>query len=50
MIREAIILGISHFRPSNQTPAIIRVDSASGIYALRDDLLLKLLNISLDFG
>ena len=38
MIREAIILGISHFRPSNQTPVIIRVDSASGIYALRDDL------------
>ena len=34
MTREAIILGISHFRPSNQTPVIIRVDSASGIYAL----------------
>ena len=26
------------------------MDSASGIYALRDDLMLKHLNISLDFG
>ena len=49
-IREAIILGISHFRPSNQTSVIIRVDSASGNYALRDDFMLKHLSISLDFG
>ena len=46
-LSEAITIGISHFCPSNQTPVIIRVHSASGIYALRDDLMLKHLNISL---
>lgn len=47
---EALITSVSLLRPTPQTAAIVRVDNAPGLYALRDNLVLQQHQITLDYG
>ena len=49
-LRASLITLLSPLRPSPQTKVIVRVDNASGYKALREDLILTKVNITLDFG
>ena len=49
-LREILCKSISFLRPSPQVSAVVRTDNASGFVALKDDHVLKSLNISIDLG
>ena len=50
VLRESLCRSISGLRPSPQISVITRVDNASGFLALKGDITLAGLNISLDLG
>ena len=49
-LRISLIRSVSILRPSPQTCVIVRTDNAPGFFALKNDLMLKKMNIEIDYG
>ena len=47
---EALIESVTVLRATPQTPTVVRVDNAPGLFALRNNPTLQQYNISLDYG